>query len=227
MRIKTITRAMEEMLIVKKNSMSKLSKFISIFLVTQIGFSVNAEAQESRMGLFVEPLISYEVGDTSVNYPSPFSNSKGTVSGFGLGTKLGFHFYESFFVGLDGRYSMPQFKDSSVSYDAKAVSTNWGPLVGMQMPNIGLRVWGTFIVDGELDPEKSGSFDVAFKKASGYRVGAGFRISIVSLNLEYQQLDYDETSLEQIGPFTSTATFNNVNLYNKSWIASVSFPLEL
>ncbi|OFZ17694.1 MAG: hypothetical protein A2Z20_01555 [Bdellovibrionales bacterium RBG_16_40_8] len=186
-----------------------------------------ANAEGSNLGLFVEPALTYELGTATVDYPSPLSTSSGSSDGFGLGAKFGFHISEAFFVALDGRYSMPQYKDSSVNYDAKSVSTNWGPVVGIQMPNIGLRIWGALILGGELNPEKSGSFDVAFKKASGYRIGTGFRISAISLNLEYQQLKYGETTLEQIGPFSSNSALNSVTLKNKSWIASVSFPLEL
>jgi hypothetical protein len=185
------------------------------------------QAQTTNSGLFVEPAVTLELGTTSVDYPSPFSNSTGVSDGFGLGGKVGFHISEAFFVALDGRFSMPNFKDSSVNYDAKAIATNWGPVVGMQMPNLGLRIWGTLVLGGELNPEQSGSLDVRFAKASGLRIGTGFRISALSLNLEYQQLKYGESNLEQIGPFSSSSSFNNVTLENKSWIASVSFPLEL
>lgn len=131
-----------------------------------------------------------------------------------------------FILGLDLRYSMPQFKDSSVTYDEKAISTNLGPVVVFQMPIVGLRVWGSYILSGELNPEASGNFDVKFQDATGYRVGAGFRILMLSLNLEYQQNKYDKANLEQLGPFTPGTTFNNVSLENKTWIASVSFPME-
>ncbi len=192
-------------------------------------FVLDAEAVEdgSRLGLFVEPAVTYEIGATTVNYPPPLSNSSGEADGFGVGARIGFHFYESFFLGIDGRYSMPQFKDSSVNYNSRSVATNWGPVVGMQIPNIGLRVWGVLILGAGLDPDRSGSFDVDFNNSKGYRIGTGFRVSIVSLNLEYQQIGYDKTSLEQIGPFSSSASFGNVNLDNNSWIGSVSFPLEL
>lgn len=186
-----------------------------------------AHAQKSNSGLFVEPALTYEIGDATVDYPSPLSTSTGSSNGFGLGAKLGFHISEAFFLALDARYSMPKYTDSSVSYDAKSISTNWAPVVGIQMPNLGLRVWGAMILGGELNPDKSGSFDVAFKKATGYRIGTGFRVSAISLNLEYQQLEYDETTLEQIGPFSPGSALDSVNLENKSWIASVSFPLEL
>ena len=122
---------------------------------------------------------------------------------------------------------MPQFKDSSTNYNSRATQFNWGPVVGMQMPDLGMRVWGAYVVDGQLNPEKSGSFDVKFLQGRGFRLGVGFRVSIVSLNLEYQDLEYKRTNVEQIGPFSAGTNFNNVNLNNKTWIASVSFPMEL
>lgn len=195
----------------------------SMVILTAIA-SMGSIAHAAQGGLFVEPAVTYERGDSTVNYPSPFSNSTGTVQGFGLGARIGFHLNEAFFIGADGRYSMPQFKDSSVQYDAKSVSTNWGPVIGMQMPNLGIRIWGSYILGGELNPEKSGNFDVNFKNGTGYRVGAGFRIEAFSLNLEYQQLKYDQANLDENGPFAGT--FDNVDLENKAWIASVSFPLE-
>ena len=119
------------------------AKTISAFFFITSAFAINAAAEQSAMGLFLEPSVTYESSETDVNYPSPFSSSSGKADGLGLGARAGMHFYESFFLGLDVRYAMPQFKDSSVSYDAKSVSTNWGPVVGMQMPIVGLRVWGS------------------------------------------------------------------------------------
>jgi hypothetical protein len=204
-------------------------KRILIGWTAALTFAPGALAEESGGsdgGLFVEPALTYEVGTTSVNYPSPFSSSSGTAEGLGIGGRLGFHVNEAFFVALDLRYSMPEFTDSSVEYDAKSVSTNWGPAVGFQMPNLGPRLWGGYILGGVLDPESSGSFDVKFEEAAGYRVGAGFRLFTLSLNLEYQHLKYGQTTLEQVGPFSGGSAMDNVNLTNKTWIASVSFPLE-
>ena len=181
---------------------------------------------ESSCGLFVEPAITYEKGESTVNYPSPLSNSTGTTDGLGIGARFGFHLNEAFFLAADARYSMPRFKDSSVSYDADSVSTNYGAVVGFQMPDVGLRIWGTYILGGELDPKADGNFDVKFQEAKGYRVGAGFHLQSVSLNLEYQDLKYGSTTLQKFGPFSGAAAFTDVNLKNKSWIASVSFPLE-
>lgn len=208
----------------KKNK-THLKLICTVFTVCT-AMSTAAQASEDG-GLFIEPAITYETGDSTVNWPSPFSNSTGKVEGFGLGARLGFHINKAFFLGFDGRYSMPNFKDSSVNYDAKATAANWGPVVGVQMPDMGLRIWGTYVMGGELNPEKSGNFDVKVKDPTGYRAGVGFHVASVSLNLEYQQLKYDTSILEQVGSYSANTSFSNVTLENKSWIASVSFPVEL
>lgn len=183
------------------------------------------DTKDSKGGLFVEPAITYEKSESSVNWPSPLSDSTGTADGLGIGARFGFHLNEAFFIGADARYSMPRFK-SSANYEADSTATNYGAVVGFQMPNVGLRIWGTYVLGGELDPKADGNFDVKFEKATGYRVGAGFRVQSVSLNLEYQDLKYGNSVLQKFGPLSGAATFDDVNLKNKSWIASVSFPLE-
>jgi len=185
-----------------------------------------AEENESAAGLFVEPAVTYESSNSSVTMPAPLGDTTGTVNGFGLGARLGFHFEGIVFAGVDARYAMPTFKDSS-GYNASATEMNYGPVVGIQTPLVGLRVWGSYILGGELNPDKSGSFDVKFSNASGYRIGAGFRVAVVSLNLEYQEVTYKTSTLEQIGPFSPGTNFDSVNLKDKSWIASVSFPIAL
>lgn len=193
--------------------------------MTLVSFISTANAI-SAGGLFLEPSVTYESGTTDVNYPSPLSNSSGELVGFGLGARVGFHVSEIVFLGADVRYTKSQFTDSSVNYDSESTGTNWGPVVGVQMPIVGLRIWGSYILGAELDPEKDGSFDVKFTKGTGYRLGAGFRLTAVSLNLEYQQIKYDSATLQQLGPFSSTNAFDGVDLESQLWIASVSFPFE-
>jgi hypothetical protein len=128
---------------------------------------------------------------------------------------------------MDFRYAMPQFKDPSANYDTRSISINWGPVVGMQMPMLGMRVWGSYIIDGELNPESNGYFDIRFLNASGYRVGTGFRLASLALNIEYQLIKYGQTLIEHYDHFSTNTNYNNASLENKSWIASLSFPLEL
>ncbi len=176
-------------------------------------------------GLFVEPALTYEAGSTKATYPSPLSDSTGHTNGVGIGARVGFHIAEVIFAGIDARYSKPHFTDSSLNYGATATETNWGPVVGLQTPLIGLRVWAGYILGGDLDPDASGNVDVKYSSATGYRMGAGFRVMMVSLNLEYQQLKYGTTTLQQAGPLSGN--LSNVKLNDDSWIASVSFPIEL
>ncbi len=200
-------------------------KFIPI-LFLMILWPNESFARDIFGGFFLEPAITYELGDSKISYPSPLSNSTGDIQGFGVGGRVGLHLADILFFGLDGRYSMPRFKDSSVNYESSSTAWNWGPVIGVQMPDLGLRGWGTAVVGGEIDPEASGSFDARFADATGFRLGVGFRVMSFSLNLEYQQLDYGDAILEQAGPFTPGTNFDSVDLENRSWIASVSFPLE-
>ena len=198
----------------------------AVALIAVLAGGASAHAADGA-GIYLEPSLTYELGNSTTHYPSPLSDASGTLEGFGVGARAGMHVSEAFLLGLDARYSMPQFKDSSVSYDARAVAWNFGPVIGMQMPIVGLRLWASYIAGGGLDPEKSGSVDVKFTEATGYRVGAGMRLAAVSLNLEFQQLKYNKGALESLGPFSPGTNLDSVNPDVKSWIASVSFPLEL
>lgn len=182
---------------------------------------------QSTGGLFIEPGVTYERGKTTIDYPAPFSNSTGEANGLGLMGRLGFHVQDIVFLGLDARYAMPKFTDSSVTYDAEAQSFNWGPFVGVQTPLFGIRVWGNYVAGGFLDPKASGNLDVKFEESTGYRVGAGIHWLMLSINLEYQNLSYGKAILESIGGFNPGQTFDSVKPKNESWILSVSFPLEM
>lgn len=206
----------------------KLTKKILVSIAAATCMGSFAYAQDSEGGLFVEPMITYEDGDTEINYPAPLSNSSGESNGWGVGARLGLHVMESFFIGADGRYFVHDFKDSAFNYNEKATGGNLGPVVGFQMPEVGLRLWGTYVLTGELNPEASGNSDVRFKEANGYRVGAGFHVGSISLNAEYQDLKYNKTDVEDGGGvFAPGTTFDNVELESKSWILSLSFPMEL
>lgn len=183
-------------------------------------------AQAKAAGLLVEPLVSYEKGDSNIDYPSPFSNSSGHIDGWGVGARLGVHFADVLFLGADGRFMKPKFKDSTNNMDVDSTGYNYGAVLGVQMPVVGLRVWGTYVFGGQLDPEEGNGVDLKFKEANGYRIGAGFKIFIVSLNVEYQDLKYNKTELQKIGSFSAGAE-DQIDLKDKAWIFSVSFPLSL
>lgn len=191
-----------------------------------VGATAAAQA-ETTSGLFIEPGITYEMGKSSVDYPSPLDNSSGTVNGLGLVGRVGVHLNESFFLAIDGRYAQPQFKDSTNDFDSKATSYHFAPVVGVQMPNVGARVWAGYVMASELDPEESKGVDLRFKDGQGYQVGAGVRLSAVSLNLEYRSVRYKSTELQKLGPFSPNTSFDSVKFTDNAFIGSVTFPLEL
>ncbi len=181
---------------------------------------------ENKGGVFVEPMLTYESGTSKVDFPSPAGSSDSDVTGFGVGARLGFHIAEVVFLGVDGRYSMPTYENDDTDIDTRATSYNLGPVVGIQMPTtLGIRLWGGYIMAGQMDLEKDQGIDLKFKDASGYRVGGGIKIASVSLNLEYQVIEYAETELEDAGFFTGST--NDVDATNKSVVLSVSFPISI
>ncbi len=162
----------------------------------------------------------------NINYPSPFSDSDETIEGLGLGLRIGGHVADMFFVAFDGRYSKPSYTSSAVNGKADAIHTNYGATVGAQTPFLGLRVWGTYIIDGSLDPDRVNNVNVKFTKFKGYRIGAGLFFAIVSINYEYQEAKYGKASLEEIGPFSNVGVLDTVDATDKRHIVSVSFPLR-
>ena len=194
-------------------------------LMTSLIFSLLAYQAKAEGGLFVEPMVTYEKGDSSIDYPSPFNNSTGSVNGLGIGARIGAHASDTVFLAADVRYSKPQFKDSSNDFDSTATSYNYGPAVGVQMPVVGLRLLGSYVLGGQLDPEESKGFDLKFTDARGPRFGVGFQVVAVSLNLEYQDLEYGKTTVEKAGPFSGSS--DDIKLRDKSYVMSVSFPINL
>lgn len=201
--------------------MNVLKSVIGLSLIA----SFSALAQ-SPGGLFVEPLLTYERGVSDVDLPEPAGSSESEMSGFGVGARIGVHVHSAVFLGLDGRYSMPVYTNDDTNIDTRARAYNLGPVVGVQMPTeLGVRVWGNYIMAGELDIERDQGIDLKFKDASGYRIGAGVKLSMVSVNLEYQVINYSDTEVRNAGFFTGTT--NQVDAADQSYILSVSFPFAL
>lgn len=188
--------------------------------------SANTNYGKSKAGLFLEPGITYQSQDTKVNYGGALGESSGKNNGFGLGLRLGMHINEMFFAGVDGRYGLTRFEDSAVNTDVNARSYDLAPVIGFQMPDIGIRFWGSYVLWGEIDPDKVTSttfnYDAKLSKANGYRVGAGFHLYSFSLNLEYQDLKYDSVDVDVFG---TTASAKDAT--SKGLVFGVSFPIEL
>jgi hypothetical protein len=198
-------------------------KLFIAFAAVAVSFSSIAKAEDHGGGLYIEPGVTYEMGTTSTTYPT--GDSTGTNRGFGLMGRLGFHINDIVFVAADARYSKPRFKDGNIDADADAYQV--GPVLGIQMPVAGLRVWGEYIAQAQLDPSGTNNFDAKFKNGTGYSVGAGFHLLAVSLNLEYQKIDYATTEFQSVGPFTNVGDSDRVRSKDEAYVVSVSFPLSI
>lgn len=202
--------------------------FVATALCAAISTPAFAIGNTSDGGLFLEPAITWESGSSDLDLPSPFSNSEADLDGFGVGMRLGFHAMESFFIGVDGRYSFLKFEENKLGMDTDAKSWNIGPVVGLQMPtDLGIRVWAGYIAAGEVDPDKDRELDIKFKSGSGFRVGGGLKLALVSLNVEYQKIKYDKTELESIGIFDPGSESKQTDLDNESIVLSVSMPFAI
>ncbi len=199
-------------------------KKIIITVVLALGFNVQAA---NDTGLFIEPSLSYEVSKAKLMYPAPFNNSSGSINGFGLGARLGFHVHESIFIAADGRYTFGKLKDSDNNFNADTQIFTLAPVIGFQMPDIGLRVWGGYVLASEADPDKDNNLDLKFKNGKGLKLGAGFRVKSFSINVEFQDLTYNKTKVESLGPFATNISSDDIELNNQSYILSVSFPYEM
>lgn len=203
---------------------------VAIFTTTALAFSV-AQAQDAKEGgIFLEPALTYEQGEMTVSYPTPFKDSTEKTAGLGLGLRMGYHAYQTIFVAVDGRYSMPKYDSQALGSSADATAYNLAATLGMQTPFAGVRVWGSYIFDGKLDPKELsnslGDVDAEFSGQTGFRVGAGLYVAVVSVNLEYQDTKYGTTTLSKAGPF-APGTYSGIDGADKKYILSVSFPMAL
>ena len=201
-------------------SSSFIKKTIAASFLITSAYSV-ASAVLSKGGVFIEPSVTYTSGEMKTSYPI-FNDSTEKTTGAGLGLRLGAHVHESIFLGADVRYSMLSMDSSALNGKADANAMNYGVTLGAQTPVAGLRVWGTYVIGGEMDPKEINNVDVKFKEQTGYRVGVGFYVAVVSLNLEYQDTKFNKLESES----GITGTTDSITGDDKAWIAIVSFPVS-
>ncbi|MBX3034051.1 MAG: hypothetical protein KF865_09005 [Bdellovibrionaceae bacterium] len=220
----------------------KNERIFAGFLAAAMLMASNAYAQQdgrsegepirpprSEAGLFLEPMIFAERNNTEIKtsqLPIISDNTSGRTQGPGLGLRFGGHVNETFFLAADARYSQTDFSDSSYQ-SAKSTGYNYGVTAGAQTPYYGVRLWGTALLGGAMDPAAGAQgFDVKFDDAKGYRVGAGVHVASVALNLEYQDLTFDKSTIQSVG-ILNVDRQTGVDFTEKGLVLSVGFPIEL
>lgn len=204
--------------------------FSSPIFAQQTESRTSADEYRHHAGLFIEPIAQYTQVDSEIKtsqLPIIRNDTSGAVEGAGLGLRLGAHAFDILFLGADGRYSKLKFKDSAYGDVDEGSAYNYGPTIGLQTPLFGIRVWGTYVMGGEFDPGAGANrVDVKFQDARGSRVGAGIRVAMLSVNLEYEDLKYDKTNVESVGNL-NVDSVSDVDFGSKGYLLSLSFPLSL
>lgn len=196
-------------------------KMFQIMASALIGFAGFQAAADT--GLYLEPGVSYQ--ESAANFDLPSGNAKGsqaTTNGFGLVLKGGVHVMEQFFVAADARYNFLRYNDNTNGYNTNATAWDIAPVIGYQMPEIGVRLFAGYVLAGNLDPSSVNGSDFKLSEANGWRVGAGLKVQSVSVNIEWQQLRYQTTKWEG----ASSSATGDIRYNPQGLIASVTFPLE-
>jgi hypothetical protein len=176
-------------------------------------------------GLFFEPGIRYDKVSGSLAFPAPFGSSNVDAEGVGLDMRLGFHILDIMFIAAEGNYSqMHVSQGGNNRYSADGSAYSYGPTLGLQTPWAGIRVWGTYLANGQFDPSSHGGVDLRFKDLRGYKVGLGLRVAKVGASVEYQDATYNKVDIQDAGPLSGTA---NLDLKQRGWLAELSFPMSL
>lgn len=199
---------------------------ITLAIVLLSGLSSISYAQRADGGLFLEPSLIYEHGKGEIDFKS-IAQPDGDLKGWGLGLRFGGHVSDILFLALDTSYSEPEFKDENGNFNYDLKSWLAGVTLGAQTPVVGLRVWGSYIPFGEvtLDGRDSNDTNIKYKEPQMWKAGAGFRVGVVSLNLEYLSGKYKTLEVKNAGSLLS-GDYNG-DAKRESWLASVSFPLSL
>lgn len=183
----------------------------------------------SAGGMFIEPMLLLSQEDNSIKtsqLPVINQDTSGDSRGYGFGLRFGVHASEVFLLAIDGRYSRERTKDSFYG-EANSSVYNVAPMVGVQTPLFGVRLMAGYVVSGENDPEAGDNgFNLKFKEANGWRVGAGVHVAAVAINLEYQDLNYNSTEIESVGSLSLDRT-TNIDANSRGYTLSLSFPIEL
>jgi hypothetical protein len=197
-----------------------LKLYLFVLVVTTACIPAMAESDSNGTGLFLEPGVSYSVTNSNVDFPGA-TNSSASASGFGALLRAGVHVYDRFFVAADGRYSLPRFEDNAANISVSATAWDIAPVIGLQVPDSGPRLYVGYVVAGSLDPQSANDKDLSFTQAQGWRIGAGLMVKHVSVNIEWQRLHYGSNRLQ-----SSSQTINGVSYNPEGLVASVTFPID-
>lgn len=166
-------------------------------------------------GAFVEPWVGYAIsgGDDTTD-----------VTGPAVGLRLGYELPLGLQFGLEYFQATQDLEIDGNSTGFDFEQNGFGVMVGLNPPILPLKATLTYFVGSEIDIDPnitigSTSLD-AYTGGVGYKAGVGFTfLPFISLNVEYQNIAYDEAELSG-----STVTLSEDAEY-ESILFTVSLPL--
>lgn len=197
--------------------------FQKAFITAMGALLVSFGAHAADGGFFIEPGVFQDQGTADFRSSTGLVNFDGDLKGTGLELKIGGHFADIFFLGLDAERSEPQYTSSN--YSTNTQSTLAGAVVGVQTPVLGVRLWGSYFPYGTFDQNRDQGLQMKFSEPEIYKVGAGLRVAMVSVNLEYLKGKYRESEIQNNG--NTFASFDDADAERESWALGVSFPFSL
>ncbi len=176
-------------------------------------------------GFFIEPGIRYDNLSGDLDLPAQFGVSDIEAEGVGANLRVGFHLLDIMFLAAEGNYSEMHIKnDGGSRYSADGSAHSYGPTLGFQTPWAGVRVWGTYLVNGEFDPRSNNGLNLKFRDLNGYKVGLGARFKTFGASVEYQDATYNNVDVQDAG---LVAGARDLELKHTGWLGQISFPFAL
>lgn len=177
----------------------------------------------ANAGLLVEPFVGFNIasGEDGANPKTEYDQSAPFY-----GARLGYQVM-GLMAGLDytkGMEAELEEKTGSNTSRADVDQQTMGIFVGYNLP-VMLRAWVAYHFSSKLEYQNTAAVGDELK-GKGYGLGVGFTpLPLVSLNLEYRMLTFDEYKNASTGTTTALSGVNEID-YNQIMF-SVSVPLDL
>ena len=200
--------------------MSKLRLIVPLMMLTFF-------AAKSFAGVLLEPYVGYVYGTLDITASNTKLEYKDTGPVFGgrigyifSGAMIGAEYSRSI---LTTSLEKPAAQAATTADDDSIVS-NMSAFVGFKLPAL-FRFWVSYIFDSKYEDDKNPGLGDEFL-GSGYKLGVGISpLPLLSINLEYKALAYDEFTDAASG--TTTTLSGDNELKSKQIVLSVSLPFEL
>lgn len=176
-----------------------------------------------QAGILIEPYIglNFASGEDGQTLKTDYDQSSPFI-----GSRLGYQTL-GFMFGLDytkGMESDLEIKTTSSTVKQDADQSTLGLFVGYNLP-VMLRAWAAYYVTTTIELQSGVNVGDEYK-GSGYGLGVGFTgLPLVSLNLEYRMMTFDELKDNSTGLKSTLSGTNEID-YNQVML-SVSLPLDI